>query len=118
MRATIAESYERIYRDTLVGMGVLPLQFQEGDSWESLGLDGPEVYTIYGFDDGLEPMAELTVTAERSDGSSVEFPVTAQVGTPAGVRYVEHGGILHYVLRQLLTDSELVPRESSPNEAE
>ncbi|MFT4922483.1 MAG: aconitate hydratase [Haloarculaceae archaeon] len=105
VRATIAESYERIYRDNLVGMGVLPLQFQDGDSWEALGLDGSEVFTIYGLDDGLEPMAELTVTAERPDGSSVEFPVTAQVGTPAGVRYVEHGGILHYVLRQLLTDS-------------
>ncbi|QLC35437.1 aconitate hydratase (plasmid) [Halarchaeum sp. CBA1220] len=105
VRATIAESYERIYRDNLVGMGVLPLQFQDGDSWEALGLDGSEVYTIYGLDDGLEPMAELTVTAERSDGSSVEFPVTAQVGTPAGVRYIEHGGILHYVLRQLLTES-------------
>jgi len=105
IRATIAASYERIYRDNLVGMGVLPLQFEEGDSWESLGLDGSEVYTIFGLDDGLEPMAELTVSAERSDGSTVEFPVTAQVGTPAGVRYVEHGGILHYVLRQLLTDS-------------
>jgi aconitate hydratase len=105
VRATIAESYERIYRDNLVGMGVLPLQFQDGDSCEALGLDGSEVFAIYGLDDGLEPMAELTVTAERSDGSSVEFPVTAQVGTPAGVRYVEHGGILHYVLRQLLTDS-------------
>jgi aconitate hydratase len=105
VRATIAESYERIYRDNLVGMGVLPLQFQDGDSWEALGLDGSEVYTIYGLDDGLTPMAELTVTAERPDGSSVEFPVTAQVGTPAGVRYIEHGGILHYVLRQLLTES-------------
>ncbi|OYR81436.1 aconitate hydratase, partial [Halorubrum sp. E3] len=105
VRATIAESYERIYRDNLVGMGVLPLQFQDGESWEALGLDGSEVFTIYGLDDGLEPMAELTVTAERLDGSSVEFPVTAQVGTPASVRYVEHGGILHYVLRQLLTDS-------------
>ncbi|AGB34107.1 MULTISPECIES: aconitate hydratase AcnA [Natrinema] len=105
IRATIAASYERIYRDNLVGMGVLPLQFDEGDTWESLGLDGSEVFTIGGLDDGLEPMAELTVTAERSDGSTVEFPVTAQVGTPAGVRYVEHGGILHYVLRQLLTDS-------------
>ncbi|WP_336133590.1 aconitate hydratase AcnA [Natronomonas amylolytica] len=105
VRATIAESYERIYRDNLVGMGVLPLQFQDGDSWESLGLDGSEVYSIYGLDDGLEPMAELTVTAEGSDGSSVEFPVTAQVGTPAGVRYIEHGGILHYVLRRRLTES-------------
>jgi aconitate hydratase len=105
IRGTLAASYERIYRDNLVGMGVLPLQFDEGDSWKSLGLDGSEVFTIEGFDDGLEPMAELTVSAERADGSTVEFPVTAQVGTPAGVRYVEHGGILHYVLRQLLVDS-------------
>jgi aconitate hydratase len=102
VRATIAESYERIYRDNLVGMGVLPLQFDDGDSWESLGLDGSEVFTIHGLDDGLDVMDELTVIAERADGSTVEFPVTAQVGTPAAVTYIEHGGILHYVLRRLL----------------
>ncbi|MFB6170808.1 MAG: aconitate hydratase, partial [Haloarculaceae archaeon] len=100
----IAESYERIYRDNLVGMGVLPLQFDEGDSWGSLGLDGSEVFSIHGLDDGLGVEEELTVAAEREDGETVEFPVTAQVGTPAAVRYVEHGGILHYVLRRLLTE--------------
>jgi len=104
IRATIAESYERIYRDNLVGMGVLPLQFQDGDSWESLGLDGTEVYSIHGLEDGLAVEDELTVVAVREDGETVEFPVTAQVGTPAAVRYVEHGGILHYVLRRLLTE--------------
>jgi len=104
IRATIAESYERIYRDNLVGMGVLPLQFDEGDSWESLGLDGTEVFTIRGLHDGLDVMDELTVEAESDDGDTIEFPVTAQVGTPAAVRYVEHGGILHYVLRRLLTE--------------
>jgi aconitate hydratase len=104
IRATIAESYERIYRDNLIGMGVLPLQFQNGDSWESLGLDGTEQYTITGLEDGLDVNAELTVTATHEDGSVTTFPVTAQVGTPAGVDYVEHGGILHYVLRQLLTE--------------
>ena len=104
IRATIAESYERIFRDNLVGMGVLPLSFQDGDSWESLGLDGSEVFEIHGLDDGLGVEEELTVLAERGDGDSVEFPVTAEVGTPAAVRYVEHGGILHYVLRQLLTE--------------
>jgi aconitate hydratase len=103
VRATIAESYERIFRDNLVGMGVLPLQFNNGDSWESLGLDGSEHYYIRGLDDGLDVMDELTVVAERDDGSTVEFPVTAQVGTPEAVRYVENGGILHYVLRGLLT---------------
>ncbi|WP_435349206.1 aconitate hydratase [Haloarchaeobius sp. HRN-SO-5] len=105
VRATIAESYERIFRDNLVGMGVLPLQFDEGDSWESLGLDGSEHYYIRGLDDGIDVMDELTVVAERDDGSTVEFPVTAQVGTPAAVRYVENGGILHYVLRGLLTEA-------------
>ena len=102
VRATIAESYERIYRDNLVGMGVLPLQFRAGDSWESLGLDGTEHFAIHGLDGGLTVGAELTVVAGTDDGR-VEFPVTAQVGTPAAVRYVEHGGILHYVLRRLLT---------------
>jgi len=106
VRATIAESYERIYRDNLVGMGVLPLQFAEGDSWDSLGLDGTEIYEIHGLDDGLQVNDDLTVIASDADGEDVvaEFPVTAQVGTPAAVRYVEHGGILHYVLRRLLTE--------------
>jgi len=104
IRATIAESYERIYRDNLVGMGVLPLQFEEGDSWESLGLDGSEVFTIQGLEEGLEVHDELTVTAEDPEtGDETTFDVEAQVGTPAGVRYVEHGGVLHYKLRQLLT---------------
>ena len=104
VRATIAESYERIFRDNLVGMGVLPLQFAEGDSWESLGLDGSERVAIHGLDDGLDVNEELTVVAERADGSTVDFPVTAQVGTPAAVQYVENGGILHLVLRRLLTE--------------
>ncbi|ELZ74847.1 aconitate hydratase [Haloferax larsenii JCM 13917] len=103
VKATIAESYERIYRDNLVGMGVLPLQFEDGDSWESLGLDGSEHFDIRGLDDGLDVNDELTVVATKDDGTEVEFDVTAQVGTPAAVRYVENGGILHYVLRRLLT---------------
>ncbi|RDZ55767.1 aconitate hydratase AcnA [Haloferax sp. Atlit-10N] len=104
VRATIAESYERIFRDNLVGMGVLPLQFADEDSWESLGLDGSERIAIHGLDDGLDVNDDLTVVAERADGSTVEFPVTAQVGTPAAVRYVENDGILHLVLRRLLTE--------------
>ncbi|MGM0590678.1 MAG: aconitate hydratase AcnA [Halobacteriota archaeon] len=105
VKATIAESYERIFRDNLVGMGVLPLQFSDGDSWESLDLDGSEYFDIHGLEDGLDVNDDLTVVAEREDGSTVEFPVTAQVGTPAAVRYVENGGILHYVLRRLLTEA-------------
>ncbi len=105
IRATIAEGYERIFRDNLVGMGVLPLQFGPGDSRESLGLDGSEVYAIRGPDDGISVNQELTVVAAREDGSQVEFPVTAQVGTPAAVEYVENGGILHTVLRRLVADA-------------
>jgi aconitate hydratase len=107
VRATIAEDYERIYRDNLVGMGVLPLSFQDGDSWESLGLDGTEVYSIHGLGDGLEVRDELTVRAEDPETGEVvaEFPVTAEVGTPAAVRYVEHGGVLHYALRRTLQEN-------------
>ncbi|MFB6166304.1 MAG: aconitate hydratase, partial [Haloarculaceae archaeon] len=105
VRATIAESYERIYRDNLVGMGVLPLQFAEGDSWESLGIEGTDTFEIHGLDDGLSVHDELTVVAESEDGETTEFPVTAQVGTPAAVKYVENGGVLHLVLRRLLTEN-------------
>ena len=103
IRAMIAESYERIFRDNLIGMGVLPLQFADGDSWESLGLDGSETYTIRGLNDGVEMNGEYTVIAEDDDGNSTSFPVIAQVGTPAAVKYLENGGILHTVLRRLLT---------------
>jgi len=104
IRATIGQSYERIYRDNLLGMGVLPLQFEDGDGWEELGLDGTETFDIQGLDDGLEPNAELTVVAEDDAGETTEFDVTAQVGTPAAVEYVENGGVLHLVLRRLLTE--------------
>jgi aconitate hydratase len=104
IRATIAKSYERIYRDNLLGMGVLPLQFEEGEGWEELGLDGTEAYSIEGLDDGLEMNDELTVIAEHEDGETTEFNVTAQVSTPAAVEYIENGGVLHKVLRELLTE--------------
>ncbi|APW99238.1 aconitate hydratase 1 [Halobiforma lacisalsi AJ5] len=104
IRATIAKSYERIYRDNLIGMGVLPLQFEDGDGWAELGLDGSEYFTIEGLEDGLEPNQELEVTAESEDGDVTEFTVTAQVDTPAAVEYVEHGGVLHMVLRELLQE--------------
>ena len=104
IRATIGQSYERIYRDNLLGMGVLPLQFEDGEGWEELGLDGSEYFDIKGLDDGLEPNAELTVVAENDDGETTEFDVTAQVGTPAAVKYVENGGVLHLVLRRMLTE--------------
>lgn len=78
IRATIGKSYERIYRDNLIGMGVLPLQFEAGEGWEELGLEGDEYYELSGLEDGLEPNAELDVTAEDDDGDVTEFTVTAQ----------------------------------------
>ena len=102
IRATIGKSYERIYRDNLIGMGVLPLQFDDGEGWAELGLAGDEQYTIEGLEDGLEPNAELTVTAKDDEGETTEFTVTAQVDTPMAVEYVENGGVLHLVLRRLL----------------
>ena len=104
IRATIGKSYERIYRDNLIGMGVLPLQFEEGEGWEELGLEGDEYFEISGLEDGLEPNQELEVTAEDDDGEVTEFTVTAQVGTPMAVEYVENGGVLHLVLRRLLNE--------------
>ncbi|THE66064.1 aconitate hydratase AcnA [Salinadaptatus halalkaliphilus] len=104
IRATIGKSYERIYRDNLIGMGVLPLQFADGEGWEELGLEGDEYFQIEGLEDGLEPNAALTVTAEDDAGNTTTFDVTAQVDTPMAVEYVENGGVLHLVLRRLLTD--------------
>ncbi len=85
-------------------MGVLPLQFEEGEGWEELGLDGTETFEIRGLDDGLESMAELTVVAEDEAVETTEFDVTAQVGTPAAIEYVENGGVLHLVHRRLLQE--------------
>ena len=106
VRAVIAESFERIHRSNLVGMGILPLQFGAGDSAETLGLNGEEVYRIEGLADGLanefKASREVNVVAERPDGVKVEFPATVRIDTPQEIRYYEHGGILPYVIRQLL----------------
>ena len=102
VRAVIAESFERIHRSNLVGMGVLPLQFRPGEGWKTLGLDGTEVFDIIGISEGLKPRKELTVRARKADGSTVEFKVIARLDTPIEVEYYRHGGILQYVLRKLL----------------
>jgi len=101
VRAVIAESYERIHRSNLVGMGVLPLQFADGESAKNLGLDGTETFAIRLPEDGLEPRQELEVVAEK-DGKTTTFTTTVRCDTPVDVRYYEHGGILKAVLRQLL----------------
>ncbi len=99
VRAVIAESYERIHRTNLVCMGILPLQFQAGDAATSLGLTGTETFDITGLGDGAAK--EVTVTATAPDGSRKTFTARVRIDTPQEVEYFRHGGILHYVLRQL-----------------
>lgn len=100
IRAAIAVSYERIHRSNLVGMGVLPLEFKKGDSRESLSLDGTETFDIaIPFD--VKPLQDIAVTATKSDGKTIRFTTTCRIDTPVEVEYYRHGGILHYVLRQL-----------------
>jgi len=101
VRAVIAESYERIHRSNLVGMGLLPLEFKPGDNRESLGLTGKEVYEIEGVS-SLKPRKEATVRATSPDGQEKRFNVIVRVDTPEEVSYYQHGGILQYVLRQML----------------
>ncbi len=105
IRATIAESYERIHRSNLVGMGILPLQFQPGESRESLGLTGHETYDILGIDGALKPRQEVTVRATSDDGSTTEFQAIARLDSPIDIRYYRDGGILLTVLRRLAAES-------------
>jgi aconitate hydratase len=101
IKAVVARSFERIHRSNLVGMGVLPLQFKGGDSWESLGLQGDEVIDVV-IGGELKPQADVTLVIRRGDGSRQEVTVTLRIDTPIEVDYYQHGGILPYVLRQLL----------------
>jgi aconitate hydratase len=102
VRAVLAESFERIHRSNLVGMGVLPLQFQEGETAAGLGLTGDEVFDITGLEEaGATLPRELAVTARRADGSEIDFMVRLRIDTPKEEDYYRHGGILLYVLRQL-----------------
>ncbi len=102
VRAVIAESFERIHRSNLVGMGILPLRFVDGQNAESLGLDGSEVFDIEGLSDHIQPQSEVTVKAKKSDGKVVEFKATVLLNTDVEVNYYRNGGILHTVLRNLV----------------
>ncbi|RJG26888.1 aconitate hydratase AcnA [Paenibacillus thiaminolyticus] len=102
VKAVIAESFERIHRSNLVGMGVLPLQFQEGHSWKALGIDGTEVFSINGLSNDIQPGQTLQVTATRQDGTTFEFPVTVRLDSMVDVDYYHNGGILQTVLRQMI----------------
>ncbi|MFZ8986084.1 MAG: aconitate hydratase AcnA [Steroidobacteraceae bacterium] len=99
VRAVIAESFERIHRSNLIGMGVIPLQFVAGENAQSLGLDGHEVISIDGLDEGAA--REVTVTAKRADGTERRFKARVRIDTPKELEYYRHGGILQYVLREL-----------------
>jgi aconitate hydratase len=101
VRAVIAQSFERIHRSNLIGMGVVPLQFRDGESWQTLGLKGDEKVTIRGLAEGLKPRATLTVDITRVDGASVEAKVLCRIDTLDELDYYKNGGIMPYVLRNL-----------------
>ena len=104
VKAVIAESFERIHRSNLIGMGVVPLQFPEGQSADSLGLDGTEIFSITGLtalNEGSTPRT-VAVRAEKADGSVISFDAVVRIDTPGEADYFRHGGILQYVLRSSL----------------
>ena len=110
VRAVIAESFERIHRSNLVGMGVLPLEFTDGQSRKTLGLDGSELVDILGLAGGLQPRMTLEGVIHRKDGSTEHIRLRCRVDTADEVEYIRHGGILHYVLRMLLASGEAAGR--------
>ena len=102
VRAVLAESFERIHRSNLVGMGVLPLEFLPGETLNSLGLTGLEIFDVEGLAHNFEPRKKMKVRARKADGKEISFTAIARVDTPFEVAYYQHGGILQYVLRQML----------------
>ncbi len=106
VRAVIAESFERIHRSNLIGMGVLPLQFEDGTNRETLKLDGTELFDITGQEQGLTPQMTVTLTIRRADGSELTVPLLARLDTVDEVEYYKSGGILQYVLRNMMSDAK------------
>ncbi|MFN2598276.1 MAG: aconitase family protein, partial [Pyrinomonadaceae bacterium] len=107
VRAVVAQSFERIHRSNLVGMGVLPLQFKEGTNAQTLRLDGTETYCLVGLENvEIKPQQEITLHVHRAGGEQEDVPVTLRIDTPIEIEYYRHGGILPYVLRQLIAQSE------------
>jgi aconitate hydratase len=103
VKAVIAQSFERIHRSNLVGMGVLPCQFKEGVSAAKLNLDGTETFDLVGLESGVKPQQDVTLVVRRADGTIENVPVSLRIDTPIEIDYYQHGGILPYVLRQLLS---------------
>jgi aconitate hydratase len=102
VKAVVAESFERIHRSNLVGMGVLPLQFQGDMSRKTLNLDGSEVFDFVGLSDGLKPRMDVTIRIHRASGKTEEIKVTCRIDTLDEIEYFKNGGILPYVLRSLV----------------
>ena len=102
----MAQSFERIHRSNLVGMGVLPLQFKTGVTAQTLQLDGTETYEITGLGQGLRPQQDLSLRITRANGQVENVPVICRIDTPIEIDYYQHGGILPYVLRQLVTGAQ------------
>jgi aconitate hydratase len=103
VRAVVARSFERIHRSNLVGMGVLPCQFAEGTSAQALQLDGTETFDLVGFEGGVAPRQKVTLVVRRANGAVEEVPLTLRIDTPIEVEYYRHGGILPFVLRQIVS---------------
>jgi aconitate hydratase len=102
VKAVVAQSFERIHRSNLVGMGVLPLQFKEGTTAQTLKLDGTETYDIVDLDANIKPQQDLTLKITRKDGKVENVSVRCRIDTPIEIDYYQHGGILPFVLRQLV----------------
>jgi aconitate hydratase A / 2-methylisocitrate dehydratase len=102
VKVVVAQSFERIHRSNLVGMGVLPCQFKERTTAQSLKLDGSETFDLVGLDGQVQPQQDVTLVIHRKNGSRQEVPVTLRIDTPIEIDYYQHGGILPYVLRQLI----------------
>jgi len=101
VRAVIAQSFERIHRSNLVGMGILPLTFEEGTSWQTLGLKGDEKITINGLGAELKPRQKMSMDITYADGTKKNVPLLCRIATLDELEYFRHGGIMQYVLRQL-----------------
>ncbi len=102
VRAVLAASFERIHRSNLVGMGVLPLEFDSGTTWQSLGLTGEETFDVSELNESLQPRQTITVVATGEDGKKKEFPMLVRIDTPVELDYYRNGGILQTVTRKLL----------------
>ena len=102
MKAVIVRNFERIHRANLVFMGVLPLQFKDGASVQSLKIDGSETIDLHGIENGITPMQDVTMVVHRKNGQADKVPLRLRIDTPIEVDYYKHGGILPYVLRELL----------------